>query len=195
MEIHPPPYVIPPREGLASFRVYVACQSDEGRYAMGSGVAIASDRILTARHVVDVCQRHQQEILFISVLGADRYLRMAKVERGAADTEVDVVKLIVDPGFLSPAEIHNPIWPSSGTFCMVAGDHEELTFIRRCGQLAFWDAKYVTFDMEAIPGNSGGGVFDSENRLVAIVRAIAFFGSKKRLVAVPARKWTDLVEP
>jgi S1-C subfamily serine protease len=140
----------------------VVCET--GQMVIGTGVAIAPDRILTAYHVVSACGGEPAAIVAEQGGGA-----AAIVQVEAVAPLADVARLVTILGATldaAPVAIGPP--PPVGEPVCVAARHPYSA--RRCGVVEYVKDGPHGIRSSAIvePGNSGSGVYDRHGRLVGI---------------------------
>lgn len=137
----------------------------------GSGVVIAPGRVLTAGHVVDGADT-------VKVTLPNGHTQIAHVLWHPAPGR-DVALLSLDTEGTRPAEID--CRPTHiGETVQAYGFPLKATHVATWGRVASNDAYTygeanagsVVLDLVLVPGNSGGGIFNAEGRLVGIADAV-----------------------
>lgn len=155
-----------PQNHIIAASVKVVCEGPVGEVSHGSGVIIGEGRILTANHVSDNCRAEDGLHLFVENPHTELY-----VIRGDAD--VDLAILRFEGKFGEVAEIA-PENPEVGSDLWMFGwpayfDGGIMTRGIVSGRYAMW---FLT-DALCTYGNSGGGLFDKEGRLVGIASILS----------------------
>lgn len=161
----------------------------------GSGVIVGPNRVLTAYHVVsDVSP---------TIVFADGTKREANPNVVWAKEKLDLALIEVDTTGFAPAPIDcRP--QSQGTQVVVYGNPLKLPNIATWGHIASrspWpgedarDHPTDILDVGILPGNSGGGVFLPDGKLVGIIQMVAVFrGSATGLgMAIPSSAFCSLL--
>jgi S1-C subfamily serine protease len=156
----------------------------DGLAGHGSGVAITSRHVITAAHVV-ACTG---EALITATTRDGRTWVMA---RDLAVAGTDVVRLVVD-GTRQPfrywAEVTHRHPPTGEVVCIVASS-EGHPPVRRCGDAGGLVEGRLLVAVPGLRGNSGGGVYDSDGRVVGVIQQ----GRADYAVAIPISAWRSLV--
>jgi hypothetical protein len=142
----------------------IACQSGNGT-SYGSGTAISDRHVVTNSHVVE--HRAGQHVSVFNALGSHRGYVIA------ADPTVDLAIISVAAGGLQPVEIAESD-PKAGDQVTIWGYGRQ--GILRSGEATVQPIKgyrtqgcpVVETDRGIEPGDSGGGMFDADGRLVAV---------------------------
>ena len=158
----------PTEQHNALVTIRTTCPS--GIISAGSGVLVSADRVLTAEHVVG-CALVPGVPIYQDPLKIEVFLSMTDSSTAEIELELfkgDVARLRLAkpmPDFFSDVRVGPP--PAIGDeLCM-------LTAIPRtsykCGRAEASSPGRVSFSIFTEHGNSGGPVYDSAGRLVAIV--------------------------
>lgn len=182
----------PVTQGALSARVEVACvQGDmtKGRFAVafkyGSATMLSGVDALTARHVVD-CESNARVVAVVSTM-PDGTEKRTVAEVAAEDPAHDVARLKLRA---SVGDVRAPALGAvklGDEVCMLWD--APLPRGRRCGRVLRRedDAGDTVHDAPAMPGNSGGGVYDRAGRLVGV--------TINRHWCTPLDALADLIEP
>ncbi len=147
----PPVYIDYLTEGQyrATARLIVTCE--DGRTVLGSGVAISSTDMITAKHVLVGCP-----IAEITAVTLDGEL---DVQVQSVSISADAARLRVTAGkFERWAHTYLGPVPIGAKVCSVGGDGR-VQLMRKCGEVFFSNKDITITSIQAVPGNSGGPVF------------------------------------
>lgn len=169
--------LVPDRAALAVEIHEVCVTAERVDVSFGSGVLVSEDDVLTAYHVVDC-----EGVALLTVILADDRMMAASV--AWSDERHDLARVaLATPALL---DVHDPVVGlADGRVCaQVAFPRRE----QRCGEVTevrddgtTWGE--VRFSAVVQPGNSGGGVYDEEGRLVGIVTSRVFCSLADGLMA------------
>jgi S1-C subfamily serine protease len=166
---------------VSAVRITSTC---EGLTGHGSGVAITSRHVITAAHVV-ACTGDAL------ITATTRDGRTVSMSLDLAAAGADVVRLVVDgtrQPFRSWAEVTHRHPPTGEVVCIVASS-EGHPPVRRCGDAGGLVEGRLLVAVQGFPGNSGGGVYDSDGRVVGVIQQ----GRADYAVAIPVQSWRALV--
>jgi trypsin-like peptidase len=137
----------------------------------GSAVAVSGRHLLTAKHVVKACEGYfGVEVWKITVAvgtaGAEYEVTVDEVSQ-----DHDVARLVIS-GIGEPLltwVVPGPVVKRGQPVCTVAGDVTARLLNMKCGRVSEIDDDLNLITIHVIGGNSGSGLFDSQDRLVGIV--------------------------
>lgn len=184
------PIVVLPPEASSVYRITIVCSDDT--YVMGTAWAISSTEAITARHVIEWCQRNKTEPKFFLASDSVGNLHTIKLDMLARDG-TDAVRLIADPPFTTWLNVRNLRPTENEELCLLAGDGYEKTLIHRCGKPVFYTQDWIALSIKVIGGNSGGPLLTLDARVVGIVKGSVQLGGTIYLMMVPSDMWSDLV--
>jgi S1-C subfamily serine protease len=173
----------------SSYRLRVLCPDLSG--SAGSAVAISSQHLLTARHVVDCDGVDPLQITAIDMAGEsfDVDLDLLPVDGTDAARLVSITRKLPSWSTLS---YRNP--PLGELVCIVGGDSPDIRGMRKCGYVAPSVEEYLTVALHVVPGNSGGPAFDSYGYVLGIVSMGNWNASSENYVLlVPSKELKGLV--
>lgn len=157
----------------------------------GTGVAITTRYVITARHVVDC---NQNEPVTIVAERDDGWKIRVALER-YANNEADVALLIVN-GTGKPFEYFSRpdlTPPKIGDeFCTITA--RPFNGVKKCGFVSASSSTMTIVALRGFPGNSGSPLFDSAGQ----VRGILFAGTLEPtmepiILATPTSAWWNLM--
>ena len=164
-------------------RIYVKCGKDE---STGSGVAVGSDRLVTAQHVIDCAETPE-----ITIKTFDTRNTLAVIIR--QDAEMDFAVLSVSKEFFKFWAIPAPIiLPLDAVVASIGGDY--VVFLcKKTGRVFKQDKEFIFHTIWIKRGNSGGPLF-YRGQLVGInVRATMDPMREYAALAIPATLWAPLL--
>ncbi len=179
----------------SSVRILMYCLDGSG--TIGSGTAVSSDVIITARHVVNGCgAAGVAKAVAITLDGIEHQMITSRV----SDT-VDVATMVSLE--VSPFKVWARLaWHMPGLgdqVCWVSGDGmEQNRGYKKCGYYGGprigADDGYDIVSGKPAPGNSGSGVFNSRGELVGVLVVGRWFPTYDFLTGiVPVAEWRGLV--
>jgi len=162
----------PVQRAAAAVRVEVSCRDAAGRQQiqMGSGVVVDEWHILTAAHVVQ-CTSDGDRLEWIGLRSDHRDFRAASVERG--DWAHDVVRLRLVRPFSGAARLARAEVRLGGSICSAVRTPDTARYCGRVTEVRYRRVFDKIVDLDgswvALPGNSGGALYDLEGYLVGLV--------------------------
>lgn len=155
--------------GIENFaaQATVRVDTEEGH---GSGVVVAQNRVLTAAHVV-------ADAKHVRVKLSDGTERDANVLWAATDSMPDTALLDVPTGDIQPA-VFDCAEPTRGepvySFGYPLNAEQVMTWGKVASSVPYsTEAKWAyVLDLTVAPGNSGGGIWGPDGRLVGIAEAV-----------------------
>jgi len=180
------------RERLYSSTVRLAVQCIDGSGGWGSGVAVSTRHVLTARHVIDGCGEAGPWIITASPYGRPLTVEMVvdKIARGG-----DAARLVV-VGTQSPFRDYAApgMAPVSDGNLVCASVFDPSFFMYRCGYLVGVSADTLILGFRIVGGNSGGPVF-RDGELIGLVVARSVHPDRQHVgFAVPLHQFRELLE-
>lgn len=178
----------------ASVRVLMFCDAEH--LGFGSGVAVSSRHVLTARHVVED-ERCKVPLTFIVIKfdGERVPMELDKVAGGLTWDElpgsVDDAARLVPVACGNLFETWAPIAqyrPRLGqTVYMVAGQYDRPPFIYKTGIVSGVSDEKLLLSGHFVPGNSGSAAFDSNGHVLGLVVSAVWADS--------AENWSQAIRP
>lgn len=160
-----------------AYRVTVDCNGDGQVDILGSATAIGRRTFITARHVVECPPTTGIFGQFgfnvsppqFAVIGAfEEKPQAVLVELLSARADVALVRLPDDAK-------DNPVWAQFSRsehvgeeVYMYAGGNS-IEFVWKVGYLSGQDKEHVWVSVHGVPGNSGGGIFNSRGYLIGVI--------------------------
>lgn len=144
----------------------------------GTGIVIAPGKILTAKHVV--FDEPKIEVEF-----ADGTKRPATV-LWMADGETDAATIAVDTAGITPATVDCRA-PRLGESVVSYGHPLSMRNVATFGRISNTEEPDgILMDLAIAPGNSGGGIWSADGKLIGIAVAIATMPAHPMLpIAIP----------
>jgi len=165
----------------------------------GSGVHIGNGLILTAEHVVASAASAPTDKPVAVTIRDDRGNEfVADILWASARSDIALVKIPLSPE-ASPPEASQLVCRQIvvGEPVMVSGNPSSMQFARSWGRISTGEQaisrwhRAVATDVAALPGSSGGPVFDEAGQLIGIV--VGMTNPAGFIIIVPARVICDLL--
>lgn len=150
----------------------------------GSGILISDEgHVLTNKHVAAAIT----ELSFVKTKNGKTY-KIEKVEWLSKDRDLAVIKLKVKKDELRYVKVNCSLnVPKRGDRIKVIGNPLMIRWNMTFGRVTSFYKNSIVTDANIYKGNSGGGLFDSRNRLIGVVYGIVGIGINYglRTVVVP----------
>lgn len=160
-EPRPPTGLTFREQRAAAMYIFTVCQNDQ-KY-IGSGVLVASDRVLTAAHVVMCANDDEPPAIILAGPAPDR-MYIAEIELLSLDRDLARLRFVdASVPDVRPARLWAPAGERTGVCMSTAFPTPSWS----CGEVSRVGDR-ISHGAPTAQGNSGSGIYDMQGNLVAI---------------------------